>query len=146
VEVRALRSRDQRIHAIPASDSGASLPRTATCGARLVREDPLPLIAILSFRFANGERPFNLRMVCIACLHAVSPDHVPTLLLLRGRKGQTHSSTEVWSGAGAEGIDIADREGKVRPVERDGSRPEKPAYPIVGDTSRRGPKGPKQRR
>ena len=104
--------------------------------------------AWLLLLFSHHLLSVALRLVCIPCLDAVSPDDVSTLLALGGgkRRRDAPSTTEAWSGSGAEGIDIADREGKILPVERDGSRPEKPSYPIVGDTSRRGPKQPKQRR
>ena len=144
MNVQALRSRDQRIHAISESIA-ENLPRQAHCGAKLVPETPISLTASLSFRTSKVDRSIKLRLVCISCLTVVSSDDVPTLVALRGgkRRRQSHTSTEVWSGSGAEGVDIADREAKVQAAVRDVEVTEKPAYPLIGSTRQRRPKVPR---
>jgi hypothetical protein len=101
--VRAMRSRDGRIHPVPSAPDGPVLARRRPCGARVDLGDVLSLS--LSWRGSSG---VNLRLVCEPCLRLVDADLAVDLSLLRGKRA-SQSSPLSWSGAGDTGVTVEER-------------------------------------
>jgi hypothetical protein len=145
------RKRGTRIHVIYYPEDGAP---TVRCGSTSIRIKPTTpildltqIVASITRYRRKGHRPkFLTEDLCRRCLEEPGDDPVLNAALALFEGLPTYSvgpSPYLWSGAGAEGVDIADREAPTQPVVRDESRVEKPVYPVIGSTRQRRARVPK---